>query len=67
MKCISIFGSTGSIGRQTLEVVDELRRNGERIEVVALSCKSNLELLAEQAERYGPRYVGVVDPSRKRS
>ena len=39
-KCISILGSTGSIGTQALEVASELN-----IKVCALSCKSNIDLL----------------------
>ena len=44
MKKIAILGSTGSIGTQTLEIVDE---QGD-LEVVALSAGSNIKLLEEQ-------------------
>ena len=43
-RCISILGSTGSIGTQTLEIV---RANGD-LEVVALSAGSNIGLLEKQ-------------------
>ena len=46
---ISILGSTGSIGRQTLDVVDQLG-----IRVVALTCGSKLELMTEQCRKYKP-------------
>ncbi len=56
---LSILGSTGSIGRQTLEVVDAYP---EHLEVVALAAGSNLDLLRQQIARYRPRYVSVAEP-----
>lgn len=56
MKKISILGSTGSIGTQTLEVVDEIGG----IEVVALSCNSNITLFSEQIKKYKPKVVAVM-------
>lgn len=55
-KRIVILGSTGSIGRQALQVVDEF--SGE-YEVVALAAGSNMTLLAEQIIKYKPQYVAV--------
>lgn len=55
-KRIVILGSTGSIGRQALQVVDEFP--GE-YEVVALAAGSNMTLLAEQIIKYTPQYVAV--------
>ena len=55
MMKISILGSTGSIGTQTLEAVDEQRD----IEVVAMSCGSNLKLLEKQIRKYHPKLVSV--------
>ncbi len=60
-KKISILGSTGSIGRQTLEVVDEFP---DRFQVVALAAGSNVDLLTEQALRYRPLQVAIMDESR---
>lgn len=54
MKKISILGSTGSIGRQALEIV-----NGDEIEVAALACGRNIELLSEQIEHFNPKLVSV--------
>ena len=51
-KAISLLGSTGSIGRQTLEVCAEL---GIRVE--ALTAGRNMELLAQQARQFQPRLV----------
>lgn len=55
-KTIAILGSTGSIGRQTLDVVDKL---GLRVE--ALTAHSNVKLLEEQARKYAPRMVAMSD------
>ena len=60
MKGISILGSTGSIGTQTLDVIDKI---GE-INVVALTAGSNIKLLEEQARKYQPRLVAVWDEER---
>jgi 1-deoxy-D-xylulose-5-phosphate reductoisomerase len=53
-KRVAILGSTGSIGRQALDVI---ARHRDRFEVVALAAGRNVELLAEQVERFGPRVV----------
>ncbi len=58
MKQIAILGSTGSIGCNTLRVVDAFK--GE-FGVAALGAGSNVELLAEQVERYRPSVVSVSD------
>jgi 1-deoxy-D-xylulose-5-phosphate reductoisomerase len=60
-KKISILGSTGSIGRQTLQVVDMFP--GE-FEVVGLSAGSNLDLLVEQVHKYKPAVVSIMDQTR---
>ena len=56
MKRISILGSTGSIGRQTLDVVESHRG---KFEVVALAAGSNVELAAEQVAKFRPSVVSV--------
>ena len=56
MKRISILGSTGSIGRQTLDVVDSM---SGRFEVVAIAAGSNVSLAAEQVARHHPKIVSV--------
>lgn len=55
---IAILGSTGSIGRNALRVLDAL---GPEYRVVGLSAHSNVELLAQQARRYKPRFVAVTN------
>ena len=57
MRKISILGSTGSIGTQTLEVVEIL----EDIKVMAITGNSNIELLEEQARKFQPELVAVMD------
>ncbi|MBQ7579799.1 MAG: 1-deoxy-D-xylulose-5-phosphate reductoisomerase [Clostridia bacterium] len=53
---ISILGSTGSIGKQALEVVDKLGLN-----VTALTANSSVELLEKQARKYNPQLVALHD------
>ena len=57
MKKISILGSTGSIGTQTLDVI---REHGD-MQVVALSCGRNLSLIEKQAREFKPQFVSVSD------
>ena len=59
MKKISILGSTGSIGINALSVIDNHLNN---FIVVALSAHKNGKLLIEQAKKYQPEFVAVVDP-----
>ena len=56
MRRISILGSTGSIGTQTLEVVENL---GD-IRVAALTGNQNIDLLEQQARKFRPEFVAVM-------
>jgi len=58
LRSISILGSTGSIGRSTLAVVDAFP---DSLRVVGLAAGGNLDLLVEQIERYRPELVSVRD------
>ena len=49
VKCVSILGSTGSIGRQTLDIIDNLH-----IPVAALTAGTNVERMAQQCRKYRP-------------
>ena len=60
MKKVIILGSTGSIGTQTLEVIDKL----EGYSIYALACGDNIELLNRQIEKYKPEIVCISDKSR---
>ncbi|MGI6765722.1 MAG: 1-deoxy-D-xylulose-5-phosphate reductoisomerase [Lentihominibacter sp.] len=62
MKNIAIFGSTGSIGTQALDIIEQ---NPDKFRVVALSCGSNVDLLMEQIEKFRPQVVCVADVSKK--
>ena len=61
MKTLAILGSTGSIGRQTLQVVESLP---ERFRVVALAAGGNIEELAGQIARHRPQLVSVGDAAK---
>jgi len=61
MKRLSVLGSTGSIGRQTLDIV---RWHPEEFSVVALAANSNAKLLAEQVLEFKPMIVAIADESR---
>lgn len=59
---LSILGSTGSIGRQALEVVDDLERLGEMsINIVGISGNHNIDLLEEQIRKYKPEIAAAAD------
>ena len=58
MKKITILGSTGSIGTQTLDVI---RKNKDKFEVVAISANSSVDLLLEQILEFNPKYVAVYN------
>lgn len=60
MKNIAILGSTGSIGTQTLEIVQE---QGD-IEVTALAAGNNIRLLEEQIRKFRPKIAGVWSPQK---
>ena len=58
MKRLAILGSTGSIGANTLAVVD---RHCDRFQVVALSADRQVDRLFEQCSRYRPRFAAMAD------
>lgn len=57
---ISIFGSTGSIGKNTLKILSESR---DEYKITALTAKSNVELLAAQAREYNAEHAVITDES----
>jgi len=63
MKNISILGSTGSIGRQTLDIV---REHADKLKVTALAASSNIELLEEQLREFKPDLVCVYNEEKAR-
>ena len=56
MKDIIILGSTGSIGCQALNIIEE---NNEKFNVLGLSCKNSISQLEKQMEKHRPRFVCV--------
>ncbi len=63
-KNIALLGSTGSIGRSTLEVV---AASAGRLRVTAISAHGNTELLLRQAREFRPRRIAVTDPRAHRA
>ncbi len=61
MKKIAILGSTGSIGVNTLDVIE---RNAAHFEVVSLAAGSNVDLFAEQIKKFNPRVASLFDASK---
>ncbi len=57
---LSILGSTGSIGTQTLDIVSQ---NPDDLSVVAMSCGRNIDLFEKQIRKYKPSLVSVADES----
>jgi len=57
---LAIIGSTGSIGRNALDVV---RQHRARYTVVALAAHSNAAVLLEQVREFAPRAIGIIDPA----
>jgi 1-deoxy-D-xylulose-5-phosphate reductoisomerase len=59
MKRIAILGSTGSIGRSALSVVDA---HPDRLRIVALAARGNVERFADQVARYEPEMIAMASP-----
>ena len=58
---VVILGATGSIGTQTLDVVERLNRAGHTITIVGLSAGRNIDLLTQQIEHFSPLIVSVAE------
>ena len=63
VKRLTLVGSTGSIGVQTLE---EARRRGDA-EVVGLSCARDIAKMEPQIREFNPRFAAVLEGARRRS
>jgi 1-deoxy-D-xylulose-5-phosphate reductoisomerase len=59
-KAVSVLGSTGSIGRQTLDVIEAFP---EHFRAVALACRGSSEGIISQARRHHPDLVAVAEPT----
>ncbi|NEP72610.1 MAG: 1-deoxy-D-xylulose-5-phosphate reductoisomerase [Okeania sp. SIO2G4] len=60
MKAITILGSTGSIGTQTLDIVTQ---NPDKFRVIGLAAGSNVEMLAQQVRQFRPEIVAINNES----
>lgn len=58
MKKLSVLGSTGSIGTQTLEIV---KNNPKEFKIIGLTTNNNIELLKKQIKEFAPEAVAVMD------
>jgi 1-deoxy-D-xylulose-5-phosphate reductoisomerase len=59
VKRVVVLGSTGSVGRTTLEVI---RRLPEEFSVIGLAARRSWQVLVEQAQTFGPEVAGLVEP-----
>ncbi|MGI8933395.1 MAG: 1-deoxy-D-xylulose-5-phosphate reductoisomerase, partial [Phormidesmis sp.] len=61
MKAISLLGSTGSIGTQTLDIVEH---HPDQFRLVGIAAGSNVALLAQQVMQFKPKIVALCDESK---
>ncbi len=62
MKAITLLGSTGSIGTQTLDIVAQ---HPDKFRIVGLAAGRNLDLFIPQVRQFRPEIVAIVDPAQK--
>jgi 1-deoxy-D-xylulose-5-phosphate reductoisomerase len=58
LRKVALFGSTGSIGTQSLEII---KRNPDKFQAAILTCHKNAEILKEQIEEFAPQAVCITD------
>lgn len=61
IKKILLLGSTGSIGQQTLEIID---KNRDLFAIEAISCNDNIELALEQSKKFGIKKIGIANKNK---
>ncbi len=61
-RSVSILGVTGSVGASTIEVIEELRAQGQTIPVEAVTAGRNVEALVAACRRLKPRFAALADP-----
>jgi 1-deoxy-D-xylulose-5-phosphate reductoisomerase len=61
MKNVVLLGSTGSIGTSTIKVVEDLPNH---LHLVGLAAGNNVELLQEQADKFQPEAISILDPAK---
>jgi len=62
-RTVSILGVTGSVGRSTVAVIEELRAAGADIAVEAVTAGGNLEALVDACRTLKPRFAALADPA----
>jgi 1-deoxy-D-xylulose-5-phosphate reductoisomerase len=62
MKKVAIIGSTGYVGQKALDVIDHFK---EQLQVFALVCKTNVELLKSQSIKFSPKYIFIEEKYQK--
>jgi len=60
VKKVAILGSTGSVGKQTLDVIEKFP---DQFKVIGLSCHKNTDLIKKQIEKFKPEWVAIEDVS----
>jgi 1-deoxy-D-xylulose-5-phosphate reductoisomerase len=63
MRSVSILGVTGSVGQSTIQVIEELRGQGQDIPVEAVTAARQLDVLADACRRLKPKFAAVADPT----
>ena len=58
---LGIAGSTGNVGKQTLQVIDDLQKMGHDYEIIWLGCHGNIDEIENQINKYKPQFVSVID------
>ena len=58
LKTVSVLGSTGSVGKNTLEVISKL---SDRFELYGISCNENNSLLYDQIIEYNPKVAVITN------
>ena len=64
MKNLAILGSTGSVGKSTLDVV---RRNNDKFQINLLTANKNFEILLEQVHEFQPKFIYLNNPDAQKS
>ena len=63
MKNVVLLGSTGSIGRSTVKVAEDLP---DKIRLLGLAAGNNIEVLLEQTRKHRPEAISITEPSKAR-
>jgi len=64
MKNLAILGSTGSVGKSTLDVV---RRNNDKFQINLLTANKNFEILLKQVHEFQPKFIYLNNPDAQKS